>query len=302
MIRTYESIEEAVKGCFGEDVTVTGNTYVSGGDINSAACLVLSNGQKVFVKSNSVKNRDFFDAEENGLEAIGSTGTIGTPKLLCKGADTSKNTSFLMMEMIETGRGSKDTAEIFGYELAAMHNADTKDLVTGGVFGFDRDNFIGASKQVNTPKNSWIEFFRQCRLEPQFKMAQRYFDKDIVKDAISFLDRLDDILTEPGFPSLLHGDLWSGNYIINKDGQAMLIDPAAYVGHAEADIAMTELFGRFPGDFYRAYHEKIPMEDGYTDRREVYNLYHLTNHLNLFGGSYLHSVTATIRRFSRRFI
>ena len=297
-IGSYASLEEAVKGCFGENVSITGSTYVSGGDINNASCLCLSNNAKVFVKSNSIRNSGFFDAEEEGLLAISKTDSIRTPHLLCKGIDQKRDMSFLMMEFIERGRGSGDTATVFGHRLAAMHDFDTSGFVSDNGFGFAHDNYIGATGQRNTSKSSWVEFFRQCRLEPQFRMAEDHFDRSFHKAIISFLDRLDDILTEPEHPSLLHGDLWSGNYMIDMNDQPVLIDPASYIGDAEADIAMTELFGRFPDEFYRAYYEKKPMRDGYDDRRDIYNLYHLVNHLNLFGRGYLGPVIRIVRKYS----
>lgn len=294
-LASYESINSAIEGCFGTGVHVIDRSYVGGGDINNAACLKLSSGKKVFVKSNSLSNRGFFDAEEKGINAIAVTNTIGTPKLLCKGTD--KNTSFLMMEMIEEGPRAKDSWEVFGRELAAMHLAETSDFVDGGNYGFLDNNYIGASKQINTPKDTWIDFFRECRLEPQVNMASHCFDKGLLKDILRLLDRLDDLLTEPEQPSLLHGDLWSGNIITGRDGRIMLIDPAVYVGHAEADIAMTELFGRLPEAFYREYASDMRTQPGYKDRRELYNLYHMLNHLNLFGGSYLYSVASIIKRY-----
>ncbi len=294
-LRSFNSLEEAVKECFGEDVKITGRSYVGGGDINDAAGLSLSNGQQVFVKSNSVNNLSFFEAESAGLEAIASTKAIGTPKLLCMGCDRRAGISFLMMEMIGSGRPARDCWEVFGRDLAAMHRADTSAFVRDGRFGFVSDNFIGASKQINSCRDTWTDFFRQCRLEPQFKKAERYFDRDLAAKIIGFLDHLDEILIEPEYPSLLHGDLWSGNVMIGPDGRAMLIDPAVYVGHAEADIAMTELFGRRPESFYRSYRENGGMQQGYEKRKDIYNLYHLLNHLNLFGRSYLGSVVDIIK-------
>lgn len=294
-MRSYNSLEQAVNGCFGEDVKISGRSFVGGGDINDAFCLSLSNGRQVFVKSNSVNNISFFEAESAGLEAIASTGAIKTPKLLCMGCDRRAGISFLMMEMIESARPAKDCWEVFGNELAAMHGADTSAFVRGGRFGFVSDNFIGASKQINECRDTWIGFFRQCRLEVQFRMAERYFDRDLAAGINRFLDHLDEILIEPKQPSLLHGDLWSGNIITDHDGRAMLIDPAVYVGHAEADIAMTELFGRRPEGFYRAYRESGLLQPGYERRRDIYNLYHLLNHLNLFGRSYLGSVVDIIK-------
>jgi len=296
-LAVYDSLEHAVSGCFGEGVKITGKSFVGGGDINDSSCIELSNGQRVFVKSNSLSNSSFFDAESAGLEAIASTKTIRTPKLLCKGYDGNAGVSFLMMEMISRARQASDCWETFGRQLAAMHNADTRDFTSGGKFGFISDNYIGASVQINTCKDSWIGFFRECRLEVQIKRASGYFDNDFMKKVIRFLDRLEDLLTEPDHPSLLHGDLWSGNTITDPEGYQMLIDPAVYVGHAEADIAMTELFGRLPESFYRSYRENGLMQDGYERRRDIYNLYHLLNHLNLFGRSYLHSVVDIVRRF-----
>ena len=144
---------------------------------------------------------------------------------------------------------------------------------------------------------SWISFFRDCRLVPQFRDAMHWFDDAARKQIAYLLDHLDVYLEEPEHPSLLHGDLWSGNFITGSDGNAWLIDPAAYVGHAEADLAMTELFGGFSQRFYDAYREVHPIHPGYGHRRELYNLYHLLNHLNLFGGSYLPSVNRVLRDF-----
>ena len=212
--------------------------------------------------------------------------------------DRIQGCSFLMMEMITPAGKVRDFWKTFGHELAAMHKSDTGAFVTGGKFGFYADNYIGASKQINSPKDTWISFFRESRLEPQFKMASAYFDKDTARLMIRLLDKLDDILVEPENPSLLHGDLWSGNYIVGNDGKAWLIDPAAYVGHAEADLAMTELFGRFDQRFYDSYNETNPLQPGYRDRKDLYNLYHMLNHLNLFGRMYYSSVTSIIRRYA----
>ena len=175
-----------------------------------------------------------------------------------------------------------------------MHLADVDR------FGWVRDNYIGSTPQVNTPHESWITFFRDCRLAPQFKQAQHWFDADMRRRVIHLLDHLDDVLVEPPRPSLLHGDLWSGNFITGSDGQAWLIDPAAYVGHAEADLAMTELFGGFHPRFYAAYQEINPLQAGYDERRDLYNLYHLLYHLNLFGSGYLPPVECIIRRYAGR--
>ena len=179
-----------------------------------------------------------------------------------------------------------------------MHQAETSALLSEGRFGLDRDNYIGAGEQINTPKASWVDFFRECRLSVQLRRASHYFDHNLLALSSRLLDRLSELLTEPASPALLHGDLWSGNYIEGSDGKAWLIDPAVYLGHPEADLAMTELFGRFHPGFYRAYQEESPLQAGYEDRRDLYNLYHLLNHLNLFGPSYLSAVAGIIRRYA----
>ncbi len=296
-LNAYESIEDAIHGCFGENVSVKNRESRFGGDINEAGVLHLTDGNSVFIKSNSIANKGFFDAEEEGIRAIEQTNTVSVPHLICKGIDRSKNCSFLMMDVIRQGSISGKTFTEFGYAFADMHMADTSEFVENGRFGFLHDNYIGASVQVNTPKENWIDFFRECRLEVQFRMAERALGSGMMKSAIRLLDRLDDVLTEPSKPSLLHGDMWGGNYMINSYGRGVLIDPAAYVGHPEADMAMTEMFRPMPTEFYKAYYEKLLKEDGYEDRKEIYNLYHFLNHLNLFGDGYYDAVARTVRRF-----
>ena len=178
-----------------------------------------------------------------------------------------------------------------------MHMADTASFVSDGKYGLNCDNYIGAGRQKNTSKRSWIEFFSECRLRPQFELAAGYFDSRTVKMANRLLDRLDRFLFEPEKPALLHGDLWSGNFMSDEKGRPVLIDPAVYVGCSEADIAMTELFGGFARRFYESYFEAMGTVPGYQDRRDLYNLYHLTNHLNLFGRAYLSTVIQTIEKY-----
>lgn len=292
-MKCYNSIEEAAAAVFGNDTRIVGRRPVYGGDINDAFRLTLSDGQTMFLKSNAPNNLSFFEAEANGLEALRQTNTIGVPKVFGIGRD--EKMSFLLMEYLEAAPKVNGYWEIFGRELAALHKADTGQLAEN--FGFFEDNYIGATSQKNTPMTRWIDFFRECRLLPQIKMADRYFDPNIRGLCTKLLDHLDNYLTEPERPSLIHGDLWSGNASAGPDGKAWIYDPAAYVGHYEAELAMTELFGRCPEEFYRAYSEITPIDSGYNDRRDLYNLYHLLNHLNLFGSSYLDSVTQIIGRY-----
>lgn len=297
----YESLAEALVSLFGNSVAIAQTDRLSGGDINKAYGLHLSTGDTVFMKANAKENASFFTAEALALSAIESTKTIGTPKILCTGTDAGEEVgySFLFLEYIESAAKIKNYWETFGHELALMHKAQTEKFTSGKKFGFLQDNFIGARKQVNQNSDSWIEFFRDSRLAPQFKDAESYFDEDDRKLITKLLDHLDEYLVEPENPSLLHGDLWSGNAICGSDGKAWLIDPAGYVGHAEADLAMTELFGGFDAEFYDAYKETNPLQPGYDERRDLYNLYHLLNHLNMFGSGYFNAVKSILEEYTK---
>ncbi len=293
----YNSLANALVSLYGPKVAITNTDRLSGGDINKAYGLTLNTGDKVFMKANAKENLSFFKAEAAGLRAMAQTKTIPVAELLCTGTDDGEEAgySFLFLKFIEYGNINSDFWTTFGRKLADMHNAKTK--LKSGKFGFDEDNFIGSRTQLNTPRDSFVTFFRDMRLLPQFKAADSYFTKEDRTLITKLLDHLDDFLIEPEKPSLLHGDLWSGNIICNKDGQAVLIDPASYVGHAEADIAMTELFGAFPAEFYDAYREVHPLAPGYENRRDLYNLYQLLNHLNIFGADYLQAVQSIIREY-----
>lgn len=297
-LQFFSSLKDALASTYGAGVSVADSQRISGGDINDAWNLTLTNGTHVFMKSNTKENKSFFTAESAGLAAIAQTNTIGTPRLLCTGTDEQNfGYAFLLMEFIEHGGQVRNYWETFAHQLAAMHQADTSDFVPDGTYGFAKNNYIGARHQSNTAHESWITFFRDCRLKPQFTDAAPYFDSTDRKRIFRLLDDLDKFLVEPEHPSLLHGDLWSGNFITGNDGRAWLIDPAVSVGHAEADLAMTELFGGFPQIFYKSYQDAAPLQPGYEERRDLYNLYHLLNHLNLFGCSYLASVRAVLKRY-----
>ncbi len=309
------TLDEAVSALFGNGLYVVSCRPVYGGDINESYRLSLSDGSAVFMKCNTAKNLSFFEAEAKGLEALRGTKTIGVPRVLGFGTEKGRNRSFLLLEYLEASPRIKGYWEVFGRELALLHradrqNKDDQDLHfarTGGQdssekvgkfrFGFESNNYIGASPQINTPKESWITFFRDCRLRPQIRMAEGYLDARMRRQCTELLDHLDSFLEEPEFPSLIHGDLWSGNAVCGPDGKAWILDPAAYVGHFEAELAMTELFGGFSPAFYGAYCEINPYDQGYRDRRDLYNLYHMLNHLNLFGGSYLSAVRGILNRY-----
>lgn len=297
----YDSLQEALEVHFGLGVEIEDRVPASGSDLNEVWHLSLSTGDVLFLKTNAFAKWKYFTAEEAGLSAIRSTNTISAPRCLGCGTATGcgfqKQFSFLLMERLESVPRRGDFWECFAEELAEMHRAPTTEFVPGGTYGFLEDNVIGTTKQVNTPKDTWVDFFRENRLEFQFKLAYDYFDSPEKRAFDSILNRLETLLPEPEYPSLLHGDLWGGNFMTGPDGKAWLIDPAVYVGHREADLAMTELFGGFSREFYDAYFEAASIDRDYRDRRDLYNLYHLLNHLNLFGGSYYGQVVSTIKKY-----
>lgn len=296
----FPSLNTALTSSFGNNIRITRTSHITGGDINKACRLELTDGTYVFMKANSKDNLSFFTAEAAGLEAIARTGGIKTPELLCYGTDEDRGGfSFLLMEWSQEERRITHYWETFAHQLAAMHRAPAEKFVIGGRYGFVQNNYIGARPQTNTAHDSWVTFFRDCRLEPQIRSAAHYFGTGDLMRTGWLLDHLGDFLVEPESPSLLHGDLWSGNVIVGNDGKAWLIDPAVYVGHAEADIAMTELFGGFPQEFYSAYRETGLLQPDYEGRRDLYNLYQLLNHLNLFGRSYLSSVRRILDKYIR---
>ncbi len=303
-MKTYHSLSLAIRDIYGERRHIVGRRPVSGGDINEAYALTLDDGTTLFMKSNVPGALANFIAEANGLEAIRATGAIGVPKVLAVGRDAAgvasddrsvseAEKSFLLLEFLTGGKRIRNFWEVFARELAAMHRSDVGDR-----YGFWEDNWIGDRKQENTLSDSWITFFRDSRLKPQFEAAGRYFSSSDRMRIDRLMSHLDRYLTEPEKPSLVHGDLWAGNMITGNDGKGWLIDPAVYYGHPEVDIAMTQLFGGFSFQFYEAYREAGALDLGYHDRRDLYNLYHLLNHLNIFGSGYLSSVRQVLKRYA----
>lgn len=301
----FTSISNAITTLFGENVQIERGFPVQGGDINKSYGIQLSNGNLLFMKSNEKSKVDFFVKEAHNLKAIAKTNTIATPKILGFGTEDGEEVgySFLLLDFVELGNLDANFWENFAETLGNMHKSTTEafiskeDLAEGKIFGFYEDNYIGKTKQINSPKITWVDFFRENRLAPQFKIAEKYFSTEDFKLINKLLDNLADFLIEPRSPSLLHGDLWAGNVMCDTKPQAMLIDPACYVGHPEADIAMTELFGGFSDRFYAAYKNTGLLQPQYEERRDLYNLYHLLNHLNMFGESYLPAVKSILEKY-----
>lgn len=268
-------------------------TPVGGGCIAHASRLE-TEGETLFLKWGGDDVRATFPAEAAGLRALRDAGSpLHVPSVRAVDEGDEDRPGFLLAEWVGGGARSASFWDDFGAGLAALHRQAADD------FGFDRDNFIGRLPQQNGWMERWPAFFRDRRLAPQVRMArdrgrwQRGWDAPY--DVL--VDRLDDLLPAAPAASVLHGDLWGGNFMVADDGTPTLIDPAAYYGHREADLAMTELFGGFEVRFYDAYRGAWALEPGYDERREVYNLYHLVNHLNHFGGSYAGQVERILRRF-----
>ena len=297
MIAAASSLEEAVRGLYGGDCRIESRRSVGGGDINAAAVLELTGGHRIFLKENRSDLAPMFAAEAVGLEALAKVGRrSGAPPVPAPLAwGTDGRWSFLLLEEVRSGR--LKSGEAFGRALAALHREGRS-----GSCGFEGDNWIGSTPQPNGRMDDWRAFFAERRLGFQWRLARKrgYGDAAAERAMDSLLRKLPDLLpdVDDGRPSLIHGDLWGGNWMAGADGRAWLIDPAAYYGHREADLAMTELFGGFPAGFRDGYSEAWPLEPGYPERRDIYNLYHVLNHVNLFGGGYWSGAASTLSRYA----
>ena len=270
--------------------TISDYKPISGGDISRAFVLRTSKNQ-YFLKVNSGDNaHTMFLREMSGLKVISKTNTIKTPKVFKCGI--FKDLSFLLMEFIETKSPSNNDFELLGNQLALLHK------VTKNEFGFVEDNFIGNLPQPNRNHSSWVKFYLEERMIPQIQLA--LLNNLLSRKDVPSKQRMNNVCK--GFfndisPSLLHGDLWSGNFLIASDGTPYLIDTAAYYGHHEVDIAMSKLFGGFGTPFYKAYQGHF-QSDSLTDGRiDLYQLYYLLVHLNLFGSSYVGSVNRILFKY-----
>lgn len=272
---------------------ITNPVRVSGGDISQAARVRLANGAHLLVKWRSDSLPGLFTTEGRGLELLRAAGALRVPKVMAYSEATTAGPAFIAMEWLDTGAKSGGIAAALGSGLAAQHR------FLAASFGLDHDNFIGANPQPNGQGDNWASFFREQRLGFQMELAGRngLLPAQRARRLETLLARLGDWLPAQPPASLLHGDLWGGNWLATTSGEPALIDPAVYYGHREADLAFTELFGGFPAAFYAAYQANWPLESGYEERKELYNLYHLLNHLNLFGESYGGSVDSILRRF-----
>ena len=276
---------------------VTGKKFVSqqhlsisGGCINQGFA-VSDSKLTYFIKLNLASQVSMFAAEMLGLQQMCSTGTIRVPKPLCWGI--TGNSSYIVMEWLEMTTGNNKSWQEMGRKLAAMHKTTSNQG-----FGWDINNTIGSTPQINNFSNSWIEFYTQNRLGYQFKLAKKRGGSFPLADKLlaAIPKLLANYLVQP---SLVHGDLWGGNAGFTVEDEPVIFDPATYFGDREVDIAMTELFGGFPPAFYQGYEEVYPLDKGYEQRKTLYNLYHVLNHFNLFGGGYCSQANRMIEKILR---
>lgn len=263
---------------------------VGGGDtLRGRAACVATGRSRYFVKWNLRPLPRLFEVEARGLQLLKSAQAARVPEVIA----VIDQPPALVLEWIDSHGAKAGAAETLGRQLAQQHRA------LGPAYGLDHDNYIGANEQLNRPAASWTEFFCDRRLGSQADLARRsgHANAERASRLERLMSRLGEWIDESACaPSLLHGDLWGGNFITGPHGEPVLIDPAVYYGDREAEIAFTELFGGFDPRFYAAYDEAWPLAPGYAERRDLYNLYHLLNHLNLFGEGYGGSVDAILRR------
>jgi protein-ribulosamine 3-kinase len=288
-IDQYQFFESILFETFGKAVEVVDVRFVAGGSINTAARVLTPEGT-FFVKFNHAEKEDMFEKEARGLALLRNTNAIHIPEVYGYGKNGGR--AYLIQEFVENGGQHPDFWQTFGRSLAELHSH------TQPFFGLNFDNYLGSLEQNNTFYVSGIDFFIEKRLRPQAGLA--LYNNLIGSDLYSRLERFYPLLknllpTEA--PALLHGDLWSGNFLINEHGRVSLVDPAPYYGLREAELAFTHLFGGFDDEFYENYQDSFPLEPHFETRIPIYNLYPLLVHVNLFGRSYLPPVERLVKRY-----
>lgn len=282
------AVQRAVRETLGADLIRF--SFSGGGCINQGGKLETSRGI-FFLKWNDAKKYpDMFKAEAHGLNMLASPNVIDIPEVILTG--DSEGSQFLVLEFIEEKSKSQRYWENLGSQLATLHKR------SDDFFGLERDNYIGSLKQINAQEKNWIKFFIEHRLQHQLKLAidHQRLNVSIAKQFDVLFGKLPHLLPNEK-PALIHGDLWSGNLITNEKGEPCLIDPAVYFGNREMEIAFTRLFGGFSHRFYESYNEAFPLEASYLKRTDIFNLYPLLVHVNLFGGGYATQVVSILDQF-----
>ena len=289
MLDQFPVYEQILFESFGSSVKFQSASLISAGSYNQGICLETSEGL-FFLKINFDHEQDILNKESEGLDKLSKSTFLKIPKTYGWGRIHDYN--YLISEFIPESRPVPEYWEELGLGLADLH------LHSQNSFGLEFDNFIASLPQKNNPLENWTDFFIENRLEPL--LGKAYFDQlipiDFLRKFQALYPKLDSIFPNEN-PSLIHGDLWSGNILCGSDGKPCLIDPAVYYGHREMDLAFTRLFGGFDTRFYEAYESILPLEPGFESRMAVYNLYPLLVHLNLFGTAYLPAIEKTINRF-----
>ncbi len=276
-MKLWEEIAQRIAEATGEPFQPKNAQTRGGGCINTA--MSLEDGhRRWFVKLNSASRLAMFEAEAAGLDELAGARAIRVPRPLITG--TVGDRAFIVMEYIEMGRGSGRAMAAAGEQLAALHRH------SAATFGWTRDNTIGSTHQPNDPDPDWVNFWRTRRLGYQLELAARHGFHQLLGPGEELLERFPALIDHDPKPSLIHGDLWGGNLAFDDQDQPVIYDPATYYGDREAELAMTELFGGFGGAFYDAYQAVWPLDPGYRVRKTLYNLYHILNHANMFGGGY----------------
>lgn len=285
----WKDIETSISRATGEAFVLDEHSHIGGGDINTAM-KVTGQGRAYFLKTNRAQLIDMFEAEAEGLRDLAAARAVRVPRAICTGISGSQ--AYIVLEFLPMGGSGRSVMSRFGEQLAQMHRH------TADRFGWQRANTIGSTPQINTWCDDWVEFWREHRLGFQLMLAKKHgLDSRTLKQGELLQQRLSDFFTDyQPQASILHGDLWSGNYGVLDNGEPVIFDPATYYGDREADLAMTELFGGFGSEFYAAYHATWPLDPGYKRRKSLYNLYHILNHFNLFGGGYASQAAGMIDR------
>ncbi len=283
-----ESVKHSLEKSLNTALELLDFKSIAGGCINNGGKLLTDQGTYFLKWNDAHRYPDMFKKESLGLGLLIKSETVKIPSVIVVG-ETSRH-QYIILEFIEPGRPGVSYENDLGYGLAAMHKH------TAEQFGLDHDNYIGSLPQYNTEHDHWIDFLIEERLTPQLKLA---VDTNKFHDTGKFeklFAKLPALIPEER-PALLHGDLWGGNVITDQDGNAVLIDPAVYYGHREMEVAYTQLFGGFSPDFYNVYSEAFPLAPDFQNRVDLYNLYPLLVHVNLFGGSYASQVLSILNRF-----
>jgi protein-ribulosamine 3-kinase len=285
----FDAIAREIGAQLGSECAGEPESAVSGGSIHRSYCWRCG-GRLLFVKIADRAGEVALAAEAAGLEALAQAQAVRVPRVLARGGVA--RSAFLALEWIESRPAGRAAEHRLGERLAAQHRA------SGAAFGFPTDNFIGRTPQPNAMLADWAEFFRERRLRPQLALAaQNGFAALLEPAATRLLEAVGALLADHRpQPSLLHGDLWAGNWLADARQEPVIFDPAVYYGDREADLAMTRLFGGFGRAFYDAYLAEAPLPAGHALRAELYNLYHVLNHANLFGGGYVRQARASMDR------